>query len=144
MKRGTILFLGWLLAASVLCARMFAAGPILPSPAEAATETSAGEPSGQSASSSQPVETGLIPEQILEGETGTIHYSYYLPEDYDPSQYPMMVVMPGYDRMWFGEDSSGSNVNWRGFLCWMERPEGIDCRFRPAHRLARNFRPAGH
>lgn len=127
MKRGTILSLGWLLAASVLfvpgCSRQ---GPSSPSPAEAATETSAGEPSGQSASSSQPVETGLIPEQILEGETGTIHYSYYLPEDYDPSrQYPMMVVMPGYDRMWFGEDSSGSNVNWRGFLCWTERPEEL-------------------
>ena len=30
--------------------------------------------------------TDLIAEQILEGETGTIHYSYYLPEDYDPQK----------------------------------------------------------
>ena len=34
-----------------------------------------------------------------------------------------MMAMPGYDRMWFGEDSSGSNLSWDGFLCWTERPE---------------------
>lgn len=72
----------------------------------------------------QPLETGIISEQILEGETGTIHYSYYLPENYDPQkEYPLMMAMPGYDRMWFGEDSSGSNLSWDGFLCWTERPE---------------------
>lgn len=44
-----------------------------------------------------------------------IHYSYYLPEDYDPTRkYPMMVVMPGYNMMWFGESSSGSNLTGRG------------------------------
>ena len=70
------------------------------------------------------IETGLVPEQVLEGETGTIHYSYYLPENYDPQEnYPLMMVMPGYDRMWFGEESSGSNLNWDGFLCWTELPE---------------------
>ncbi len=26
--------------------------------------------------------------------------------------------MPGYDMMWFGEDSSGSNLNWSGFTAW--------------------------
>ena len=72
----------------------------------------------------QPMETGIISEQILEGETGTIHYSYYLPENYDPQkEYPLMMTMPGYDRMWFGEDSSGSNLSWDGFLCWTELPE---------------------
>lgn len=72
----------------------------------------------------QPLETGIISEQILEGETGTIHYSYYLPENYDPQkEYPLMMTMPGYDRMWFGEDSSGSNLSWDGFLCWTELPE---------------------
>ena len=70
------------------------------------------------------METGIISEQILEGETGTIHYSYYLPENYDPQkEYPLMMTMPGYDRMWFGEDSSGSNLSWDGFLCWTELPE---------------------
>ena len=33
--------------------------------------------------------------------------------------------MPGYDRMWFGEESSGSNLDWRGFLCWTELPEDM-------------------
>ena len=70
------------------------------------------------------METGIISEQILEGETGTIHYSYYLPEHYDPQKkYPLMMAMPGYDRMWFGEESSGSNLSWDGFLCWTELPE---------------------
>ena len=68
--------------------------------------------------------TGLVAEQVLEGEDGAIHYSYYLPEDYDENrQYPLMMAMPGYDMMWFGEDSSGANLNWRGFLCWTELDE---------------------
>ncbi len=72
------------------------------------------------------VQTGVVAEQILEGETGTIHYSYYLPDDYDmETEYPLMVVMPGYDMMWFGEDSSGSNLKWTGFLCWTELPEDM-------------------
>ena len=29
-----------------------------------------------------------------------------------------MVVMPGYDMMWFGEESSGSNLNRSGFTAW--------------------------
>lgn len=63
----------------------------------------------------------LVAEQILTGTDGDIHYSYYLPEGFDESKkYPMMVVMPGYDMMWFGEDSSGSNLNWSGFLAWTE------------------------
>ena len=65
------------------------------------------------------VQTGLFAEQILSGTDGDIHYSYYLPESYDGSRkFPMMVVMPGYDMMWFGEDSSGSNLNWSGFTAW--------------------------
>ena len=37
----------------------------------------------------------LVAEQILTGTDGDIHYSYYLPEDFDESRkYPMMVVMP--------------------------------------------------
>lgn len=75
---------------------------------------------------SEAVPTGLVAEQILEGETGTIHYSYYLPEDYDGARtYPLVMVMPGYDMMWFGEDSSGSNLNWRGFLNWTKLEEDL-------------------
>ena len=84
---------------------------------DAASAISAGE-------AQSPVETGIIAEQILEGETGTIHYSYYLPEDYDTQKkYPLMMVMPGYDMMWFGEESSGSNLDWDGFLCWTQLQE---------------------
>lgn len=68
----------------------------------------------------------LVAEQILTGTDGDIHFSYYLPEDFDESKkYPMMVVMPGYDMMWFGEDSSGSNLNWSGFLAWTELDEDM-------------------
>ncbi len=73
-----------------------------------------------------PQEAGITSEQILAGADGEIHYSYYLPDDYDESRaYPMMVTMPGYDRMWFGEASSGSNLRWRGFLCWTELEEDM-------------------
>ena len=65
------------------------------------------------------IQTGLIAEQILSGAEGDIHYSYYLPESYDGNRkFPLMVVMPGYDMMWFGEESSGSNLNWSGFTAW--------------------------
>lgn len=48
---------------------------------------------------SVPVQTGLFAEQIFSGADGDIHYSYYLPSSYDGSRrFPMMVVMPGYDR----------------------------------------------
>ena len=72
------------------------------------------------------VRSTLVAEQILTGTDGDIHYSYYLPEDFDESKkYPMMVVMPGYDMMWFGEDSSSSNLNWSGFLAWTELGEDM-------------------
>lgn len=72
------------------------------------------------------VQTGLIAEQMLDGADGTIHYSYYLPESYDNSKaYPLMMVMPGYDMMWFGEESSGSNLDWTGFLSWTKLEEDM-------------------
>lgn len=71
-------------------------------------------------------QTEIIAEQILNGEDGEIHYSYYLPENYDgEKKYPLMMTMPGYDRMWFGEESSGSNLNWNGFLAWTELDEDM-------------------
>ena len=72
------------------------------------------------------MKSGFVTEQILEESTGQIHYSYYLPQDYSSVQeYPMIITMPGYDMMWFGADSSGSNLNWHGFLCWTEFPENL-------------------
>ena len=97
-------------------------GTDLPAPSENGAHSSAASDVSQETDSQ--VQTGLIAEQILEGETGTIHYSYYLPEGYsDETEYPMVVTMPGYDMMWFGEQSSGANLNWEGFLCWTRLPE---------------------
>ena len=70
--------------------------------------------------------TGVIAEQILNADDGEIHYSYYLPEGYDESKaYPLVMTMPGYGMMWFGEESSGSNLEWNGFLVWTELPEDM-------------------
>lgn len=72
----------------------------------------------------QAVQTGIIAEQILNGADGEIHYSYYLPDNYDSGKsYPLVMTMPGYDRMWFGENSSGSNLDWNGFLAWTDLDE---------------------
>lgn len=74
----------------------------------------------------QTVQTGIIAEQILNGEEGEIHYSYYLPDDYGSGKnYPLVMTMPGYDRMWFGEQSSGSNLDWNGFLTWTRLDEDM-------------------
>lgn len=74
----------------------------------------------------QTVQTGIIAEQILNGDEGEIHYSYYLPDDYDSGKsYPLVMTMPGYDRMWFGEQSSGSNLDWNGFLSWTKLDEDM-------------------
>lgn len=81
---------------------------------------------GYQEAASLPMKNGFITEQILNGESGEIHYSYYLPENYDTNKsYPLMVTMPGYDAMWFGEESSGRNLDWRGALVWTEREEEI-------------------
>ena len=88
-------------------------------PEPSGTPTVEPSESTSSAATSEPVQTGLFAEQIFSGADGDIHYSYYLPESYDGSRkFPMMVVMPGYNMMWFGEDSSGSNLNWSGFTAW--------------------------
>lgn len=73
-----------------------------------------------------PEKTSVIAKQILNGNDGEIHYSYYLPEDYDGSKtYPLVMTMPGYGMMWFGEDSSGSNLEWYGFRAWTELSEDV-------------------
>lgn len=37
----------------------------------------------------------------------------------------MMIVMSGYDMMWFGEDFSDANLDWRGFRCWSEQEDDM-------------------
>lgn len=74
----------------------------------------------------QTVQTGIIAEQVLNGDEGEIHYSYYLPENYDSDKsYLLLMTMPGYDRMWFGEQSYGSNLDWNGFLSWTRLDEDM-------------------
>ena len=103
--------------------------PVAASSAESTAEpaksaASLAESAAGPAAFAAPAATGLIREQVLDSEEGEIHYSYYLPEGYTESRrYPLMMTMPGYDQMWFGEDSSGSNLDWQGFLCWTELPE---------------------
>ena len=61
------------------------------------------------------VQGGFTENQTLDGADGIIHFSYYLPDGYDSAKtYPLIVAMPGYGEMWFGEDSAGSNLRWNG------------------------------
>lgn len=84
------------------------------------------ESEGTNETEKSPEKTDVIAEQILNGNDGEIHYSYYLPKDYDGSKtYPLVMTMPGYGMMWFGEDSSGSNLEWYGFRSWTELSEDV-------------------
>ena len=124
LRKGYMLFFLILCVVLVLAAFTGCAVSFDTAQPEATVSSALVESNTSSEEDVQSAETGIIPEQVLEGETGTIHYSYYLPESYDPQKkYPLMMVMPGYDMMWFREESSGSNLNWAGFLCWTELPE---------------------
>lgn len=80
--------------------------------------------SNSEAAADQGAQNGIVTNQILESGEGQIHYSYFLPTGYGSSQsYPMMVVMPGYDRIWHGESTAGSNLDWSGFTVWTELDE---------------------
>ena len=64
--------------------------------------------------------------QTLDGADGIIHFSYYLPDGYDSAKtYPLIVAMPGYGEMWFGEDSAGSNLRWNGVQAWTKLSEPV-------------------
>ena len=124
MKKGAVL--SFLLMISLLLTACSANHPIADSESSDTSETVPVESQAQSKTESLPEKAGIIAEQILNGNDGEIHYSYYLPEDYTPSKaYPLVVTMPGYDMMWFGEDSSGRNLNWKGFRVWTELPEDM-------------------
>lgn len=138
MKKGTILFgILAMLFLFTACGTKNDIDNNIPAENAVQTENSSTEkPSGSenktvptiSATEQEDLSVGsvLVAEQILNGTDGDIHYSYYLPEDFDEGEkYPMMVVMPGYDMMWFGEDSSGRNLNWSGFLAWTELDEDM-------------------
>ncbi len=63
---------------------------------------------------------------VLEGEEGEIHYSYYLPEGYDGTKkYPMIMTLPGYGGMWFGEESEGNHLREIGVSVWTQEKEPL-------------------
>nr|WP_325196060.1 hypothetical protein [uncultured Oscillibacter sp.] len=95
-------------------------------PPSAETDTTTMVQTQVFADSLDTVKAGFITEQILAGADGGIHCSCYLPEGYDETRsYPQMMTMPGYDMMWFGEQSSGSNLGWTGFRSWTELDEDM-------------------
>ena len=94
--------------------------------------TGCGSQAGQTGSATTPpsqsttVQTGFTENQTLDGADGTIHFSYYLPDGYDSERsYPLVVAMPGYDRMWFSEDSAGTNLEWNGVQAWTKLDEPV-------------------
>lgn len=124
MKKGLVL--SFLLTISLFITACSADQPIKHSESDDIAKTVPAESETKSGTEDLPAMAGIIAEQILNSNAGEIHYSYYLPEDYDESKtYPLVITMPGYDMMWFGEDSSGSNLNWKGFRVWTELPEDM-------------------
>lgn len=125
MKKGVVLS-AVILIVSLLLTACSANQPIANSESSDISETIPIESETPNEPERLPEKTGVIAEQILNGNDGEIHYSYYLPEDYDESKtYPLVMTMPGYGMMWFGEDSSGSNLEWNGFRAWTELPEDV-------------------
>lgn len=124
MKKGVVLFA--IMIISLLITACSANQPLDVSESDRVSEPATAKSEIQSKTENPPEKTGIIAEQILNAKDGEIHYSYYLPEDYDESKtYPLMMTMPGYDMMWFGEDSSGSNLKWSGFRVWTELAEDM-------------------
>lgn len=124
MKKGAVLFV--ILIISLLFTACTANQQVDNSESGNISEPVTSQSEAQSESDRLFEKTGIIAEQILNGNEGEIHYSYYLPEDYDENKtYPLMMSMPGYDMMWFGEDSSGSNLEWSGFRVWTELSEDM-------------------
>lgn len=124
MKKGV--FLSAVLIISLLITACSANQPIDDFKSNDISESITAESETQSKTENLSEKTGIVAEQILNGNNGEIHYSYYLPEGYDESKtYPLVITMPGYDMMWFGEDSSGSNLQWNGFRVWTELSEDM-------------------
>lgn len=124
MKKGVIL--SAVLIISLLITACSANQPIDDFKSNDISESITAESETQSKTENLSEKTGIVAEQILNGNNGEIHYSYYLPEDYNESKtYPLVITMPGYDMMWFGEDSSGSNLQWNGFRVWTELSEDM-------------------
>lgn len=62
---------------------------------------------------SWPQLAGFSVDSVLEGESGDIHYSFRLPEDYDPAKrYPMMISCVGYNGLLLSQDADTRGVTY--------------------------------
>lgn len=72
---------------------------------------------------------GFSIDNVLSGEQGDIHYSYYLPKDYEPSRrYPMVVTLPGYGGLLHSlkKETRGVNIfTDRNALAWAQADEDV-------------------
>lgn len=72
---------------------------------------------------------GFSINKVLAGKQGDIHYSYYLPDNYDPSRrYPMVVTLPGYNCLLLSNDEGTRGINVYGDYspaAWAEAGEGV-------------------
>ena len=72
-------------------------------------------------------------DQVYSSSAGNLHYSYYVPHDYDPSQsYPLMVVVPGENAYLVstdrGTDPKSAGVNLVAdtqVIAWTTAPEDV-------------------
>ena len=122
----------WILVAAMLVC--LAACQIKPSPPPEQNENSDGQKEDGSDMSSNINSISTYNEptgewirgNVLNGETGDIHYSYYLPNGYDNNKtYPMIMTLTGYGGMWFGDDSEGNNLQEMGVSVWAKMNEPI-------------------
>jgi predicted peptidase len=72
---------------------------------------------------------GFSIDNVLAGQQGDIHYSFYLPPDYDPaSRYPLMVALPGYGGLLHSLDEETRGINVftdRNALAWTQAGEDV-------------------
>jgi predicted peptidase len=72
---------------------------------------------------------GFSIDNVLTGQQGDIHYSYYLPPDYDPARsYPLMVTLPGYGGLLHSLDEETRGINVftdRNALAWTQAGEDM-------------------
>lgn len=72
---------------------------------------------------------GFSINNVLQGKDGDVHYSVYIPEDYNhEKRYPMIIVLPGYNGLLHSLKLETIGVNLftdRSSLVWTEQPDDM-------------------
>lgn len=69
-------------------------------------------PELQAGNVSWPDFSGFIVDEVLATSSGDLHYSYYLPPDYDAGRrYPLVVTVPGYGELLHSLSDGAPGVN---------------------------------